>query len=292
MNKFPIELIKNIYSFNNEIKSLTNTNKLLYSYRKYFNISCHEFCLNNFNSEFILTKIYGITDMNNMKNCKYLEVIDELIYDFDYDKPLDGLIMAKMKNLTKLTILSDDVCIDDYNNVIKNNTSNDQIMYLTLKIRISNILFPKNLIYLNIDYMDGPLSFLPESLKYLVIGHYRDDINDLPKNLLLINIKSTYGLPINYLPDKLVHLNLGNALLNKDDTKDIIYLPDTITHLQVNIEQILYNIPKNIKFIDFNKNKPSNNILRNLPKTLRHVRILKKYSFLKNIYENIKFDFI
>ena len=298
MNKFPIELIEIIFSFNNEIKSLTSINKLLYSYRKYFNISCHEFCVYNFNSDFKLTKIYGITEMKNISDCKHLNTINEIIYELGLNNNIDGNIMSKMKNLSKLTILSryeNRYHKSCYEELIYNNKCNDKITYLTLNFIVPNIVFPKNLIYLDIYYMVNPLSELPKSLKYLIMhGFNGHNIDDLPKDLIHLDIQSKFSININYLPDKLLYLNLGNyCYFNNDGCGNkIIYLPDTIINLQINNGQKIYNIPKNVKIINFNNNEPSYDILRSFPKTLKQVKILKKYYFLKNVYENINFEFI
>lgn len=130
---------------------------------------------------------------------------------------------------------------------------------------------PNSITHLKIT-CDVSVEDLPESVTHLELGNgceygntdmFNSSVDNLPSNLISLNLGSKFNKPINNLPRKLQELKIGNMFNQSIDN-----LPSTLESLHVGacFNQPVNNLPINLKklTLGMNFNKPIDNLNPNL----------------------------
>ncbi len=222
---------------------------------------------------------------------------------------LDCPINKLPKSLTHLWVE------DDFTSTIKEYPENLLFLKLSKRAKFNANQLPSKLRYLEIPKADSvdnlPNSIthlkincnvsvddLPDSVMHLTLGYgypygndslFNSPVDNLPSNLVTLNLGNKFNQPINNLPKKLQELKLGNMFNQSIDN-----LPSSLEKLQFgdDFNQPINNLPPNLKKLTLGDkfNQPIDNINSKL-KTLELGReFTQTITKLPDSLESIVFD--
>lgn len=173
-------------------------------------------------------------------------------------------------SITHLKIICD-VSVDNLPESVKHLTLGCEWVYNnidTFNSPVDNL--PSNLIFLNLgSKFNQPINNLPRKLEELIIGNnFNQLINNLPPNLQNLQLGNCFNQPINNLPPNLKKLSLKN-----DFNQSIDNLNTNLKTLELssNFNQLITRLPDSLETIIFNNYYTLP--LDNLPSKLKNIEI-------------------
>ena len=186
-------------------------------------------------------------------------------------KIIRNKIINYPKNLKKLVIYS-----NKFNHEIDNLPQIEELKIVSQNFNKPLYNLPKSLNYIGIwsNIFNQPLNYLP-NITFLTINcsNLNIKINNLPNSLENLKIFNNHHDIIEKLPINLKYLSLYNTKINNFTLNS---LPENLIELRITKfyfqKQINY-YPSNLQRIYFTKCNFNNNVLDNLPKTLKFINI-------------------
>ena len=186
-------------------------------------------------------------------------------------KLIRNKIINYPKNLKKLVIYS-----NKFNHEIDNLPQIEELKIVSQNFNKPLYNLPKSLNYIGIwsSTFNQPLGYLP-NITFLTINcsNLNIKINNLPNSLENLKIFNNHHDIIEKLPINLKYLSLYNTKINNFNLNS---LPKNLIELRITkfyFDKKINYYPSNLQRIYFTKCNFNNNVLDNLPKTLKFINI-------------------
>lgn len=235
----PIHLIENIASYLDD-EEIIKMNKFCDGVIFKLDDNYDEKTFIKYKDKFKFTGVYNY--MGNKPESLPIE-LKELEFCSGFNEKLKS--MKKLKNL-EIIIFN-----REFNKKISKEILPDSLEEIYFGSEFSQELddLPDNIKKIGIMHdFDKKLDKLPKGLEVLDCGNWNVgtyyELNNLPENLIELELSPSYNYPINNLPKKLKRLIIGY-----DFSQDIEYLPETLEYLETSGpgEYYIKKLPDNLK---------------------------------------------